>query len=154
MEFDVSVTVAERRPAAAGVNLGLIVQFAPAASAPPTGQLCVCEKSLALGPARFTALKINGALPVLDKLTARVALGVLSVTAPKSTATGASVAIGANGVGAVPVPETLAMWGLPAAVEVIVTAPVDATATDGAKVTLIVQLARGRKRRARSCGPT
>jgi hypothetical protein len=33
------------------------------------------------------------------------------------------------------------VWGLPAAVEVIVTEPVDATATDGAKVTLIVQLA-------------
>ena len=37
--FDVSVKVAARLPVAAGVNFELIVQFAPAARAPPTGQL-------------------------------------------------------------------------------------------------------------------
>ncbi len=135
----------------AGVNLELIVQFAPAARAPPTGQLCVCENSLALAPARFTALRFNGALPVLDRLTARVALGVLRVTAPKSTATGASVATGAVGVGAVPVPERPTVWGLPAAVDVTVTAPVDATAAVGAKVTLIVQLAAAASVAAQLC---
>jgi len=41
----------------------------------------------------------------LARLTARIALGVFRVTAPKSTATGASVATGTNGMGAVPVPE-------------------------------------------------
>jgi len=140
VEFDVSVNVAERRPAAAGVNLGLIVQLAPAASAPPTGQLFVCENSMALVPVKLTMPKVSGALPVLDKLMARGALGVLRVTAPKSTATGARVATGTNGVGAVPVPETPTVWGLPAAVEVTVTTPVDAAADDGKKVTLIVQL--------------
>ncbi len=75
----------------------------------------------------------------------------MRVTEPKSTATGASVATGANGVGAVPVPERPTVWGLPAAVEVIVTAPVDATATGGAKVTLIVQLAAAASVAAQLC---
>ena len=78
---------------------------------------------------------------MLVKLTARIALGVLSVTRPKSIATGASVATGAVGVGAMPVPLRPTVCGLPAAVEVIVTAPVEAFALVGANVTLIVHAA-------------
>ena len=88
---------------------------------------------------------------MLDRLTARVALGVLRVTAPKSTATGASVATGTIGVGAVPVPERPTVWGLPAAADVTVTAPVDATAAVGVKVTLIVQLAAAASVAAQLC---
>ncbi len=88
---------------------------------------------------------------MLDRLSARVALGVLRVTEPKSTATGASVATGTIGVGAVPVPLRPTVCGLPAAVDVIVTAPVDATAPVGAKVTLIVQLAAAASVAAQLC---
>ena len=81
----------------------------------------------------------------------RVGLGVLSVTAPKSTATGASVATGIDGAGAVPVPEMLTECGLPAAVDATVTAPEDATAADGVKVTLIVQPAAAARVVAQLC---
>src|SRR4030095_4840801 len=139
--FDVSDSVAARAPAAAGVKRVLIVQFAPAASAPPTGQLFVCENSPAFVPVTVSAVRFSGELPVFVSATARVALGVLSVTMPKSSATGASVATGAVGVAAVPVPLKPTVCGLPEAADAIVTAPTAAFALAGANVTLIVQLA-------------
>src|SRR5512134_2835177 len=57
--FDESVSVAARAPATAGVNTVLIVQFAPAAREPPTGQLLVCENSLALMPATLSAVSAS-----------------------------------------------------------------------------------------------
>ena len=51
------------------------------------------------------------------------------------------MATGTIGVGAVPVPDRPIVWGLPAAADVTVTAPVDTTAAVGVNVTLIVQLA-------------
>jgi hypothetical protein len=46
-ELNVALTVAERVPAAAGVNVTLMLQEAPAAT---LAQLFVCEKSAAFVP--------------------------------------------------------------------------------------------------------
>ncbi|MEO8186273.1 MAG: hypothetical protein ABI580_02785 [Burkholderiaceae bacterium] len=70
----------------------------------------------------------------------RALLGVLSGSIPKSSASGDSVAAGAVGVGAVPVPVRPTLCGLPDAVDVTVTAPEYVVALLGAKLTLIVQV--------------
>ena len=121
-----------------------------AASTPPTRTVARLAKTPGIGGRSVQSGQVQWRIAGVVKLTARIALGVLSVTRPKSIATGASVATGAVAVGAMPVPLRPTVCGLPAAVEVIVTAPVEAFALVGANVTLIVQ-ARWRRVKRNNC---
>ena len=61
-------------PLAVGVNVTLIVQFAPAATLAP--QVFVCAKSPGFAPAIEIPVMVNAAAPVLDKVTTFTALVV------------------------------------------------------------------------------
>ena len=81
-------------PAAAGVKMTLMVQFAPTASDVP--QLLVCEKSPGLVPANVILVMDRAAVPIFDSVTARALLGVPTVTEPKATDVGDSCTSGAK----------------------------------------------------------
>ena len=83
-------------------------------------------------------VKVSAALPVLESVTGVDALVVLIVWLPKA----AGVERLATGVGAVvPVPESVTLCGLPAALSVTERDPVRVPVAVGVNVTLIVQLA-------------
>ena len=65
--FSVIVTAANRLPAAAGSNVTLMVQLAPAATLAP--QLLVCEKSPAFVPAMAIEVIDRAEPPLLASLT-------------------------------------------------------------------------------------
>ena len=66
LALSVMLTEAVRLPLAAGLNVTLIVQLAPAATELP--QVLVCAKSLALVPVRARLVMLKAALPVLPKV--------------------------------------------------------------------------------------
>jgi hypothetical protein len=95
------LTEAVRLPLAAGVNVTLIVQLAPAATELP--QAFVWAKSPALVPVTVMPAILNAALPVLVSVTVRAALVVLIVWFPKARLPGAMLATGAAaGGGSIP----------------------------------------------------
>jgi hypothetical protein len=82
-------------PFAVGVNVTLIVQLAPAASAVP--QLLFCVNSLAFVPANPIDVMVSGALPLLVRVTGKEALVPTSwgwVVEPKLRGAGESTAPG------------------------------------------------------------
>ena len=77
----VTLRVALRKPAAAGVNVTLIVQLAPAATLVP--QVLVSVNSLLCGPVILMLLMLSVALPVLLNLTGWGALAEATAMFPK-----------------------------------------------------------------------
>ena len=68
LALSVTVSVALRDPATAGVKVTLIVQFPPAATLDP--QVLVCPKSPGLAPVKVMLVMLN-AVPVgLERVTA------------------------------------------------------------------------------------
>ena len=88
------VTDADRAPAAVGLNVTLIVQFAPAATVVP--HVLVCAKSAALAPVSPMLLIARSAVPVLDSVTVWAPLAVLTGWSPNARAEGATAEIGRN----------------------------------------------------------
>jgi hypothetical protein len=127
-----------RAPAADGVKVRLMVQFAPAASVAP--QVCVWEKSVGWVPVNEYPVIVSGELPVFVRVTVLAALAMFSVWLPKASEVGVRVALGA---GAVPVPVRAAVCGLPAALSTTDSEAERAPAAAGVNVTLIVQFAPG-----------
>jgi len=95
----VIVSVPGRVPNAVGVNVTLIMQFAPAAKLAPQGLL-----EMAKSPEIVIELIVRTALPVLVSVTVFAALRVFSTWLPKSRLVGASPTPGAA---AAPVPVRL-----------------------------------------------
>src|SRR5256712_666884 len=126
----VMVIAPVRVPVAVGVNVTLIAQLPSAATEVP--QVLVCAKSpLATMPGTLSA-----ALPVLFSVTVCAALVVFTSWLANVKLVGERLTRGA-----VPVPVRLTMCGLPAALSVMVIAPVRVPVAVGVKVTLMVQLA-------------
>ena len=96
-------------------------------------QVFVCEKS----PEVLMPVIFSVAVPVFVIVTVWAALTSPTVTFPKARLVGVTV----TAVAAVtPVPLTLIVWGLPAALSVSVNVPVSTCVADGVKVMLMVQV--------------
>jgi hypothetical protein len=70
--LSVMVRVPDLAPEAAGVNVTLIEQLAPAAKLVP--QVFVCEKSPLLVPVKVMLVRVSAAVPLLVSVTALAAL--------------------------------------------------------------------------------
>jgi hypothetical protein len=127
---------AVRVPAAVGLNVTLIVQFAVAAS--DAGQVLVWAKSPALVPVTLTLVIVNAALPLLVSVMLCAALVVPTVCELKVKLVGASVTAGPLAPVTVPVAVTVTL-DVPSVVRISVceTAPPDAP-VGGANVTVNV----------------
>lgn len=119
-----------RDQTAEGVNVTLIVQDDPAATADAV-QLLVWEKS----PVAMTLLTTNGAVPVLLSMIEVGELLDPTSTPVKLRPTGKSVATGAT-----PTPLIGALCGLPAALSLILTVDDRLPVFVGLKTTLMAQL--------------
>ena len=95
--LSLTVSVAKRLPAAAGLNVTLMVQAAPAATVEP--QLFCWLKSPALGPPNPMLLIVRNAAPLLVSVTAEASLLWPTISPPKLRLAGARVT-----AGTVPVP--------------------------------------------------
>jgi hypothetical protein len=126
----VTVTEPDRVPMVAGVKVTLIVQVAPTASVVP--QLFVSAKS----PVIVIPEMVNGAVPVFESVALCVGLAVPIVCPLNVRVDGEAVAMGA-----VPVPVSDTLCGLPDALSTTVTEPDRVPVALGVKVTLIEQLA-------------
>jgi len=71
--LSVTVMFAERAPLTVGVNVTLIVQLPPAATAPERHVVELIAKSAAFAPVSDRPLTDSGAVPVLDTVTVRAA---------------------------------------------------------------------------------
>jgi hypothetical protein len=134
--------VADRAPAALGVNVMLITHVAFGATAAPFVQVvpAAMAKSAALVPEiAAAAVMFRLALPVFLTVTACAALVVLTVWLVKATAAGVTVATGA----AAPVPVRVNVCGLPAALSAMLSAADRDPAALGVKVMLMTQAAVG-----------
>jgi hypothetical protein len=132
----VTVIVAFRAPAAAGVNVRPIVQLAPALT---VAQLELTTVNSA-GALLVTLDTVTAVPPVLVTVTLFTALVVPTVCVPKVTVAGIESWPGAV---VVPVPLTLIVCGLPTPLLVTLIVPVRTPAAAGVKVSVIVQLAAG-----------
>ena len=126
-----------------GVNVTTIVQL-PAAETvpPPSGQVLALVKAklLALAPVIVMLLMVRGVLPVFDSVTVLGALVVFTFCLLKVRLVGDRLA-----VGAAPVPDRPAVWGLLPALSVTVNVALRDPVAAGVKVTLIVQVALAAK---------
>lgn len=129
----VKVSAPLRAPVAAGLKVTLIVQLEPPAKVAP--QLFVWAKS----PLMPTPLMDSVPLPEAVSVTVWAALVVLMIRDAKVSDAGAMTASG----GAVPVPESVTVCGLPLALVVIRSVALRAPAAAGANRTLTVQEAPG-----------
>jgi len=120
-------------PETEGVNHTAIVQLVPAASELP--HVLVWAKSLALAPASARLVMLKAALPVLLRVTVCVALLTSTGWVPKARLVGERLT-----TAAVPVPERLAVCGLPLALSVMLTEAVRLPVAAGVKVTVMAQL--------------
>jgi hypothetical protein len=132
--LSVMLTDAARLPLTVGSKVTLIVQLVPAATELP--HVLVSAKSPGLAPVRPMLERLTAALPPLVRVAVNVPLGVLTGWLPKQRLVGERLT-----AVAVPVPERLTVWGLPAVLSVILTDAVRLPLAVGSKVTLIVQLA-------------
>ena len=126
------VRLALRAPVTAGVNVTLMVQFAPIPRLAP--HPLVWAKS-----ARFVTmlLMMRGAVPVLDRVTVCAALAVFRNWFPKASVGGATPAMGA-----MPVPLKVTVNVGCKGSSLVTVKPADrAPLTVGRKVTLTVQVA-------------
>ncbi len=129
----VTEIAAARAPVALGVNTAVMVQFEPAATKTP--QLFVCEKSPAFAPVIAMLETGKSPLPVLNRVTPPGAL-----LAPKPVLANVIVEMLKVTIGAVPVPLSVAVCGLPDALSITETAAVRVPEASGVNVILIVQL--------------
>jgi hypothetical protein len=134
--LSVSVTEAAKDPLAAGLNVTLTVQLAPAATLAP--QLLLCAKSPGFAPVSVMLLMLKAALPVLLSVKVWAELVVPTAWLPKARVVGERLA---TGFVLAPVPERVAVWGLPVALSVRVTEAAKDPLAAGMNVTLTVQLA-------------
>jgi hypothetical protein len=111
-----------------------IVQCAPAATV--AGQSLLSAKSPAFVPTTPMLESASGAVPVLVSVEVCAGLVELTGREPKSRLVGLRPT-----AGAVPVPASWTLCGLPAASSATLTVPVREPVADGVKVTLIVQAA-------------
>ena len=130
----VIVTLAARLPIAAGLKVMLIAQFAPAATLDP--QVFVCEKSPLFAPVMVMLAMFRVAIPLFVSMMFCAALAVVTNWPAKLSDMGASVT-----AGAVPVPLSPTLCGLPLALSVMVTEAERAPVAVGLNVTLIEQSA-------------
>ena len=91
------LTDAVRDPAAFGLNVTLIAQFAPAATLVP--HVFVWEKSPALVPVTATLVIVSTAPPVFVNVTACAVLVVPTAWAPKAKDVGDRLTTGPGGTG-------------------------------------------------------
>jgi hypothetical protein len=117
-------------PAVVGVNVTLIVQLPPAATVMP--QLLVCANC----PLDTILVMLSDAVPVFLSVTDFATLVVFTRWLPKDRLVADKLT-----TGAVPVPERVTLWGLPAASSTTVIAPVRVPVAVGVNVTLIAQFA-------------
>jgi hypothetical protein len=129
--LSVTLTVPVLLPAAVGVNVTESMQDPPPAMLVP--QLWLTAKS----PEAAIEVRFKTALPEFVSVTVCAELVVSVVCDAKVSAVGARVTIGAV---ATPVPERVTVWGEPVALSVTVSAPVRVPATEGVKLTEMVQL--------------
>src|SRR5579864_3794733 len=118
-------------PVTVGLNVTLIVQFAPAATELPqvlVSPYCALAKILVM---------LSAALPLLFSVTVCAALVVFSVWLANVKLAGDKLTAG---VPAAPVPARDTVCGLPVALSVMVMVPVCVPVAVGVNVTLIVQL--------------
>jgi hypothetical protein len=123
-------------PVAVGLNVTLIVQFAPAARLAP--QVFVCEKSPLFVPlmAMPEPLKVSVAFPVFVNVTFCEALVV-----PTGWPVNVRLAEDKPTTGAIPVPDNKTLCGLPPALSVMVMLAARLPVAVGLKVTLMEQFA-------------
>ena len=124
---------AARLPFAAGANVTLIVQPAPAATLAP--QLFDWVKSLEFDPENEMLVMVNAALPVVVRVTDSGVLEVPTGTLPKGTLDGETLA-----AEDAPVPERLTACGLPIALSAMASEAVRLPLAKGVKVMLMAQL--------------
>src|SRR5229473_3639644 len=125
-----------RVPAAVGLNVTLIVQFAPAARVRGLIGQGVAPGLAAKSPDAAMELIVRGPVPVFVSVTVCAALVVFSGWLAKLRLVGASPTAG---VGFAPVPVSAMFCGLVLSPSVRTSVAVSAAATDGLNVTLTVQ---------------
>jgi hypothetical protein len=123
-----------RLPAAAGVKLTVMVQFAPAASEVP--QLFVCPKLLAFVPATEMPVMVRAAVPGFESVIGSAVAAVPTSVLGKASGFGLSTACGA-----VPIPVRAAVCGDPVALSTTEIAALRLPLAAGVNVTVMVQLA-------------
>src|SRR5205807_9768248 len=129
------ITAPVRGPATVGVKVMLMAQLAPGANV--AAQVVVRAKS----PVAAMLAMLNGAVPVLARVTVCAALAVLICWLPNVRADAVRLTTAAGG--AVPVPVSVTPCGLPASLPVMVIAPARAPAAAGVNVMLMAQVAPG-----------
>src|SRR5207245_1274313 len=117
---------------AVSVWVVLRVHLPPAARFAP--QLLVCPKSPGLVPVKPMLVMVTAAPLGFESVTACAALVRPTLWLPKFSEAGERLG------GAIPVPDTPAVWGLLLALSVTVNVALRAPAAAGVKVTLIVQV--------------
>ena len=128
------LTEALKLPLADGLNVALIVQWAPAASDLP--QVLPCAKLARLVPLTTMMAILNVAVPVLLRVTVCALLVVFTDWMPKARLVDERLAAG------VPLLKTVADCGLTVALSVRVTAAARVPLAAGVRATLVVQLVR------------
>jgi hypothetical protein len=131
--LSVMLRVPVRLPDAVGVNVTLMVQFAPAATELP--QVLVWAKS----PLAETPVRFSEALPVFASVTVCAALVVPTVWLVKVSEEAERLTTGAEA--AAPVPVRLTDCGLPEVLSAMLKVPVRVPDAVGVNVVLIVQFA-------------
>ena len=136
LAVSVIVSVADRVPIALGLKMMLKLQVVGAAvvrAARLEPQLFVCEKSPGLVPVKVLALIVIGIVEALVRVTGGAVLALpIGMLVGKLRLEAESVKF------TMPVPLSETICGLPAALSVIVSAPVRAPMAVGVKLTLIV----------------
>ena len=133
MALSVKLTEADRLPLAVGSNVTLIVQLAPAPTELP--QVLVCAKSPGLAPVSAMPERFKAALPPLVRVAVTIPLLVLTDWLPNERLAGERLT-----AAAVPVPERLTVWGLPAELSATLSNAVRLPLAAGVKVMLNVQV--------------
>lgn len=131
----VKVREADRAPRAVGVNVTLTTQFKPAARVAPQ-VFAEMAKSPGFAPVRVMLVIVTVAGPVLVSVTVCALLMAARAMLPNARLAG--LIFTANAV--TPVPESDALFGLPAALVVKVSAADRTPVADGVNVTLTAQL--------------
>jgi len=134
--LSVMVMVAEKLPAAEGVNASVRAQVALAASEAPQ-VLAVMANAEALTPPSTSLVRVREAVPVLVRVRVWAALAVPAAAEKAVRVESESAGAG----GAVPVPVSVMVWGEVGALSVIVAVPVSEPAVVGRKPKVRVQLA-------------
>src|SRR5438067_1446456 len=131
------LTLAVRAPVAEGLKVTVMVQLALTASVLGlSGQVFVWAKSPALVPVSPTLVMVRGAVPLLVSVTGWPALVVPVGWLPNERLVGERVT-----AGAVPVPLSATVCGLPPALSLMETLALRLPVAPGVKVTLMVQVA-------------